>query len=394
MAGVQRQRDSDLGSSERRAPPQPQPTAMSRFLAYTPVESNEEAKAHVREELKRYLGTPMADSRRPLPVPLAHTVVRSNLEHIKSRMYYVAEKSDGVRKLLLVTMKGVWLVDRAWTMLRLPDPISRVLMKTLAPSLIDGELIDSPFDEYPTFVTYDCPFLRGNDLSRRSFGTRLSNLAKAVDDFKAAQEASQEFYMTLFMKLIVPINQAVRVTSKIVTKSDHNGNTFYEFKDLNRGRRNKTDGLIFTQDQAWYIDNNNPDKKPASVVKWKWPELQTIDFKLKAPYFNGDNTVDLYVGGTHHSDIKVKTIPMDQRLKRSINTWISENRDYVIAEMRYDRPTGLWVYCHVREDKTTANFVTTVFATMETMVDNIDFKEICEFCSSCKSSAVSSPSYH
>ena len=53
----------------------------------------------------------------------------------------------------------------------------------------------------------------------------------------------------------------------------------YLYEDAERNLRNHNDGLIFTPVQQPYLMSSD------TLLKWKWPDLQSVDFKVYFPYF-------------------------------------------------------------------------------------------------------------
>lgn len=55
-------------------------------------------------------------------------------------------------------------------------------------------------------------------------------------------------------------------------------------------------------------------------------------------------------------------------------------KESIVAECGYDSNTGNWRIKSFRDDKNAANFITTVMATMESIIDNITKEQLIERC--------------
>ncbi len=138
------------------------------------------------------------------------------------------------------------------------------------------------------------------------------------------------------------------------------------------------DGLIFTADDDCYLQN----ERQGSLLKWKWGEMNTIDFKFIAPLWRrGENELDFYCGGYGASDILIRRQSVSDETRDMLDRDFRErNADALVYECQYDKNESCWKILHLRADKKEANFVTVVLATMETMVDNVTIDEIKAAC--------------
>ena len=141
--------------------------------------------------------------------------------------------------------------------------------------------------------------------------------------------------------------------------------------------------------------------------------MNTIDFKVRRPFFSikhpGNDRiwgggglscdvwcviieqVELYAGIGHGNDIMVRSAIMSEVDRNDlVRRSTAANLDSVIVECAYDIKIGQWTIKGYRMDKTDANFITTVMATMENIAENVSREElIAAFCGK-----PPSPSHH
>lgn len=130
-------------------------------------------------------------------------------------------------------------------------------------------------------------------------------------------------------------------------------------------RRNGNDGLIFTPATEGYNTKR--------ILKWKWPELNTIDFKLFQPFVGRDGASKLYVAGEQRSDVLVKNV----RFTEQETQWLGKfPGDAVVVECAFDRGSGAWKIERARRDKQNANFITVAWETMEIIAENVSLEEV------------------
>jgi hypothetical protein len=276
------------------------------------------------------------------------------------------------------------IIDRVWNTRILHKDLCSALIRVLGNSgcsIIDGEIVQDP--NFTVFLVYDVAAINGDSsFGAVRFSERLQKVMKIaaevkelwnVDNFSASRE-NEGLVLDIQAKLFVPQREIGRILSKI--RVLENGE--HEFYDQGRNRRNKNDGLIFTADDDNYLQN---DKKN-SLLKWKWLEHNTVDFKLIAPLWKrGENELELYCGGYGSSDILIRKQTVSDEIREMLDdAFLESNTSSLVYECKYDRNESCWRILHRRADKNEANFVTTVLSTMETMVDNVTIEEIKSTC--------------
>jgi len=156
-------------------------------------------------------------------------------------------------------------------------------------------------------------------------------------------------------------------------------------------RSNSNDGLIFTPDTADYYCRTIP------LLKWKWPDLNTIDFVIYPPYMSdSERGLPLYCagnvrrvggGGVQKADILFDHIPaLDEHSARSIDEVRQRSRgsgsssQQAVVECGYSGVDSGWHVKTVRWDKSSSNFLSTVVATMKAVMDDLQSSDIVAAC--------------
>lgn len=194
---------------------------------------------HIREFISNHWGSSDPD-RFPGPQPIS--IERRHFGMLKSQPYFVCEKNDGVRNMLVCfewdSKKYCVLVDRAFN--------TRLTTLTVPrDTILDGELM--PDD---TYLVYDAVLIRGENLMRKPLDERLG-LAKKMCSIILRTPKNP----VVRVKPMFPLSEMSRV---LETMSD------------------KSDGIIFT-----------PVAEPIrmgtheTLFKWKPRQHITIDFLIR-----------------------------------------------------------------------------------------------------------------
>lgn len=157
------------------------------------------------------------------------------------------------------------------------------------PVLLDGELMN-PEGTHALYLAYDCMNLGARRLTDAPFSERIAAFEKVAERYRTAVPdddlSAHDHPFRIASKFFVPQVEIVRILHKI---HPHMGS--YRFVDLKRRRVNKNDGLIFVAD----VDKYRPEK-PTTLMKWKWPDKNSVDFIVRAPFFNDRGELELRCG--------------------------------------------------------------------------------------------------
>jgi hypothetical protein len=135
-------------------------------------------------------------------------------------------------------------------------------------------------------------------------------------------------------------------------------------------RHHKSDGIIFTPDDPYHA------KTTPNLFKWKYLDQISIDLKIQ--YKANRTAIYFTCGGPDGIDIEypINLKPEDvNKLNRDLSIARAQTT-VIIAEFAYDQNSGLWLYKMIRNDKHKANFVKTIFETLEVICENIPIEEI------------------
>jgi len=258
------------------------------------------------------------------PGPQPVSIERRHFVEFKKRKYFVCEKTDGVRHLLLsLEIQGKrfpCLVNRAFEIF----PFSTMIPRG---TVLDGELV-RPRDPAarPIFLVYDAICVKGTDVRAEPLDKRL---AAAKSLLKSVIKSSKDPF-------------EIRVKEMTVFPGPLPDLASFPWE---------TDGLVFTP-------VNEPVRMGTheTLFKWKPRARITIDFEItKGAELNVQERGRLYKEADLHSGPRFP--------------------DGTIVECGYGN-LG-WFVEKIRTDKTYANNRRTFFRTLINLRENIQFQEFC-----------------
>ncbi|KAJ3184174.1 Dcp1p-Dcp2p decapping enzyme complex alpha subunit [Geranomyces variabilis] len=306
-----------------------------------------------------------------LPVALT----KEHRQALEREDYYVCEKSDGVRYLMLlkITQSGpaTFLIDRANDLhyvekLHFPLPsTSGDIVKFHADTLMDGELVvdvDGPHKTL-TFLVFDFMLSNGVKLTHEPYNRRLGIFQRDV---------LAPYDVHLKMNPELKTMQPFRLAIKAQQRSYGLGRVFEDITKQKHGN----DGLIFTSVNLPYTAGTCPQ-----ILKWKPPELSTVDFQIKVDYDRDRKPrYSIFIAdcGIHKF---YDCLSLEPELSIQWKTSLPDGR---IGEFRWDPswPTyvwdagyvgterrGGWRFVRFRDDKSVANDITVLEDTKKA-IDN------------------------
>jgi len=260
------------------------------------------------------------------PGPQPVSIERRHFVEFTKRPYYVCEKTDGIRHLLLsLETEGkrfTCLVNRAFEIF----PFSTMIPRG---TVLDGELVKQRVEAAPSrpvFLVYDAVFIKGVDFRKQTLDKRLA-AAKAL--LRSVIRSSKDPF-EIRVKDMTPFPGPL--------------------PDLNAFPW-ETDGLVFTP-------VNEPVRMGTheTLFKWKPRPRITIDFEVrKGGELNVQEKGRLYKEADLHSGPRFP--------------------DGTIVECGYGKMG--WYVEKVRTDKKHANNRRTFFRTLVNLRENIQFEEFC-----------------
>lgn len=273
------------------------------FLGTLPaVTGNELVK--LQQGCLRKLGLPLTPLRFPGSQPVSFE--RHHLAEIGEQVrasgvypvYYVAEKTDGMRYMLMIVPRGegAWMIDRNFNMRRLGARFPSVKPgQFLGFTLLDGELVEdtdrSTGRSSLRYLVYDACVVDNTNVTQRTLHMRLHAVRHLVLGpwFEKVPFDSNLFRIEL--KDQFDLTQLHHIFDSITPSADKSKHlfTFTDVKQVEVRRRGDdggettvvtthnlehgTDGIIFTPINTPYVYGT--DRK---VLKWKPAEMNSVDF--------------------------------------------------------------------------------------------------------------------
>ena len=367
----------------------------------------------------------------PVSFERKHLTVPDNRQDasILTALYFAAEKTDGVRYMLLVLgAKGTFVVDRNFEMRRLPPmrfPRHTDPTKPLDETLLDGELVidtasstgakkrrrsgDGDGDEEVSdegdapsaattprlrYLAYDACCVGGRKCCGDPLHLRLLLLRRdvlgpryALSLRQPAAFAGEHFAVELkdffAMKLLPSIFSQVKVAPP-------GSNILYAYNDPLRKLSHGNDGIIFTPARDPYLPYTCK-----ALLKWKPSNMNSIDFQLRRKWRKGeprflllvaDQTVRVEYDWITFSDEDHTRFVGDSKADTRIiecvwdPNWTTIEYDPIDErEPSWDHPAtrlGGWRFERIREDKKHPNDIRTVKSVEVSVRDGVTAVEL------------------
>lgn len=198
------------------------------------------------------------------PGQLPCSLMRKDLQLLEDLDYYVAEKSDGVRCLLLIFSDGqnyyCLLIDRGFRFYRTNLSFDASLFKDFG-TLFDGEIVQEP-NGFKMYI-HDVICLSGKTaVSKLPYHERIKLVRETLTfySFPSApkEDGEPSDIIQLLPKRVYPFSELNRLWLHEIPNLTH-----------------KNDGLVLTPDALPHCG-----RKCKELFKWKKPHEHTIDFQL------------------------------------------------------------------------------------------------------------------
>ncbi|RCH91664.1 Dcp1p-Dcp2p decapping enzyme complex alpha subunit [Rhizopus azygosporus] len=332
----------------------------------------------LQQKLKELLHT-TSDSINSFPGSQPVCFESKHLIDIEREDYYVCERSDGVRYLLLFVQspKGPasFLYDRNRYWYYVPNllfPTRGRENEYLKDTLMDGELVLDVDDKKKTwrYLIFDLMVVNGLSIVQRSFNTRLGMLQQDV---------------------IQPLNMGLRNLAETdrppfsveLKKMERSYGLHLVFDQIPK-LKHKTDGIIWTPVKYPYTSGTCQ-----KLLKWKPPESNTVDFRIAARWSKEHKPIYSIEVLSH--GVTYKFYDHFQPEPALATKWKSHLPDGRIAEFRYDpdcevtiveqgyAPTvrkGGWRFVRFRDDKGIANDENVVKKILNSIKDGVTKEQL------------------
>lgn len=345
-----------------------------------------------------------------MPVSLS----RRSLLPLQRSAYFIAEKTDGVRYLLYViedpghanTGGGnnneplAVLIDRKGAVFNIKG--GRTIGAALGKhSVVDGELVYNRSTRSMVFLLFDVLAVHGVSKAALPFSERYKCLEMELvarykrymeDTTKVPPRGEDKKHATpLVRKVFYKKEQLPLLVGKLRTEEGER--VFFD----NTRRHWKSDGIVFQPDSPYVIAADH------SLLKWKWPELRSVDLQARVSSYTGTNGGIAGIAGTE-TKFKVGLFAMgpdgvyidctasgtslpqfDQyRLLADISDLATSASSGApgkppVIEVVYDTNYGLWRYKTIRTDKKEPNAISTVMGVLMELAESIPIEEL-EYC--------------
>ncbi|CAK5264663.1 unnamed protein product [Mycena citricolor] len=328
--------------------------------------------AWLRDSVGRICGV---DSKR-FPGSQPVSFAQADLAKLENQDFFVCEKSDGVRVLLVVLTdpsgsQFVHLVDRKndyYDVRGIYFPHHENPTKPLQNTIVDGELV---YDVDPTtraqtlrFLAFDCLVVNDQNIMSRPLDKRYGRL--------------KEWFYKPFARMKVDHPQVAQshlfdIRVKDVKSSYNAEQVFMEMPHLQHG----SDGLIYTCVNARYSPGTDPN-----ILKWKPPSENSIDFKLvlRFPPLSNDPTqpdfhakpvfvLNMWCGDERYEQYDVMYVEDSEweSMKAS-----GDQYDDRIVEVHWDPSKNHWRFMRFRDDKLHGNHRSVVESIVSSIADGVE----------------------
>lgn len=317
---------------------------------------------------------------------------RKHMEIISKEEYYISEKTDGVRYLMLISSRfGVVFVNRSGHLFDVVDFSTMPgFVAQFNDTILDGELVRHQKTQNPYFLIFDCVKLRGTSVAHEMLPKRLMSIGKFISHFRDRFPNVQSHPFSILGKTVMPKAKLATITSQIATDSEKR--RIYTEGDGVK-RCHLTDGLIIAPANLPYAFGTC-----FTMFKWKYVDLQSIDFLLRfeqplEPHHRvsqasaNQRRVELHINMNQGRTSRCKTTELLQKDFEQLMSDLAANgmnshSDKIIAEMAFEPLDSTWRYHRLRTDKKNPNHISIAFDTMEAIAENVTIDDILEVVSS------------
>ncbi|KZV90459.1 hypothetical protein EXIGLDRAFT_720319, partial [Exidia glandulosa HHB12029] len=288
--------------------------------------------------------------------------VKNDITRLQKKDYWVCEKSDGIRVLMLVICNDnaheVFLLDRNNTY--------RNPARALGNSVLDGELL---VDETTRLLLFDCLVCDDQNLMGKPLISRYGRL--------------QDWLLTPFERMLKEMPHLAKdmpfeLGVKKMELSYGLPLVLHEYiPRLHHG----SDGLIFTCVETGYVSGTD-----STLLKWKPPSENSIDFKLELrflPQQNGSQDTDscsvplcllmVWCGKDVYEYFDV--LELDEAEWADMKASNSQYDDRIV-EVHWDFERQRWKFMRFRNDKRNGNHRSTVDGILNSIQDGVKEDEL------------------
>ncbi|KAL7569199.1 hypothetical protein ACA910_016759 [Epithemia clementina (nom. ined.)] len=319
---------------------------------------------------------------------------RDNMDEIQrsdENAYFLSEKTDGIRHLLVFTGDTAVLVDRAMKGKQIAwegsgDPLGPYLKRILPGTVLDGEVVmnrKNPQKPRPIFIVFDVLATSVSDpVLHLPFKERLEHLRRgsfaknpsAGDPLDiAAFKATPPIALPLIRKNFVRRTSVGELLSNV---NEERGMRCYRQGEIHN---HLTDGIIFQPNRPYVCGTD------VHLLKWKYLDTATIDVQLLPPPNRHNDSDDAFCTGCLGDEgsmvnlTRFIQLPNSERMRLEADRFAASGGvggGNTIAEVGLDPDTGEWYYLTIRSEKETPNHITTVLGTLLELAERLSTEEL------------------
>ncbi|SGY16529.1 BQ5605_C012g06896 [Microbotryum silenes-dioicae] len=315
-----------------------------------------------------------------------------SLKMLEEEDFWVCEKSDGVRVIVLVvaTEQGqqTYLVDRRYDFYQVSGlrfPHQTGLDFDHSNTVLDGELVidvEPARGEVLRLLLFDCLVIDSENLMHKPLHKRygVRHLPNSSLSFVAIVEVlTYAYIMEPYDKLLMAHPEACEYLPFEVRLKPQELSYGIEavFREHVPKLLHGNDGLIFTSAEAIYTPGTDP-----KILKWKPPSENSIDFVLQLKFparKDNDHEPDytakpifmLLMNHGHEGSFYFDTMSVDddtwERWKAS-----GEQYDDRVVEVVWDFERQTWRLLRFRDDKLEGNYKTVVSSIIKSIQHGVE----------------------
>jgi len=315
---------------------------------------------------------------------------RHNISEVQNgeSEYFISEKTDGVRYLMVFTGKTVVLVDRAMKGNTLHGPPGKDPFAYLVPlirpgTVFDGEVVLNRKFKRPVFIVFDVMCVGASQpVTDLKFSERLQHLKKASFRTKTANADMFGENLVKDKSVVCPLLRKnfvrrIDLDNLLSRVNEAKGIRTYVNSDAHC---HLTDGIIFQPDTPYAMGTD------VRLFKWKYLDTVTIDVEIlpdHGGYYPGKTNEDndtpplrVAVVGDDGSMVDMTRhvrLPTSERMRLEADRAESGAK---IAEVGFDPETGEWYYRNMRPDKVASNHISTVIGTILELAEGMGTVEL------------------
>merc|ERR1711939_512967 len=301
-----------------------------------------------------------------------------SLDLLMSEDFWVCEKSDGVRVLVLIVClpEGIqeeYLIDRKeefYMQQGLVFPHQDGMDSMHSNVVLDGELVidTDPKTGQRTLclLAFDCLVVGEQNLMQKALSSRYGRLKEWIikPHLKLLEVYPDLKYQMPFQVKLKPMELAYGIQAV--------------FKEHLPRLQHGNDGLIFTGAEAPYTPGTDQ-----RILKWKPPSENSIDFKLELRFPPTERNAEEADFTAKPMFLLMENCGKSQghvffdTMEISDDEWESwkesgEQIDNRIVEVVWDAPRQTWKKLRFRDDKREGNFTTVVQRIIDSIKDGVE----------------------